>query len=132
MPVFAFHPTALAQFVTDDLDFFGFARQKFPICAQLHRIGIALEFSWSIVFWIDGDGIKMNILARDIFKLIVELGHACHRERANRAARGEDKIDDNFFAFDEVVVEAKRPTVLIDNGQIGQIRSAPAGLLVCG
>ena len=118
---------AIAELRVDRIYVVRLPGQKLPSRgACLERIGIGLEHVRRIVLGIDGDRNEEDITPDGVTEPVL---HLCQPRRFNGTKFGAarvDKVHHHDPAFDQVVVEAQRLSVLGNHRHVGEVAGAPA------
>ena len=115
------------QLFADQFDIRFGSGQKQPAGTGMILLCIGLQRGRSVALRIDAERVKPDIAPEMVAQNLGHLCHACGLERTGVAAFGVHQVDDDAFAFQQVVVEVNGLAVLGRERHVGEVIGAPRG-----
>src|SRR4051812_21070999 len=93
---------------------------------------VGFEDSRSVALGINRYGVEKDVFAHAVAEQLVNLGELGSFKRAGLAAFGVNKIDQDDFAFQHIVIKVDGFSILCDERYVGEIIRAPIGVVSSG
>src|SRR6185437_11507907 len=115
-----------AQLFGDEVNVFSFACIKSPARTNVIVFSVLLQNFWRIALGVNGDGIEENIFPNFVAEHLLHLRQARSFQRARIHAMSVDHVQNNTFAFDQIIIEVDCFSILINQWNIGKIIGTPS------
>src|SRR5262249_6064623 len=103
------------------------ARQGQPARSDVKSLGVPVTGPGRVSRRIDRDGVEEDRTAHPGSEYLLQLDELCGFEWTRVPTVRVDEADDDLLVFDEIVVEADRPAILREEGNVRKVVHSPRG-----